>query len=98
MAKEDVAKALQAMGNDGVRAKLAKGDFTDVSELDLSAEEQQLVRDAAGDYPDVAGFAFDAFMGTQSSGSGGGAGKVSFDALNAQFPKFGLAVSAFYKE
>ena len=88
MGKQDVTKALEAMGDDAVRANLAKGDFSDVPELELTAPEREIVRDAAGDYPDVAGFAFDAFLGTQSAGSGGGAGKVSFDS----FPKFGFAV------
>ena len=92
MAKEDVAKALEAMGDDAARANLARGDFSDVAELDLSAEEQQLVRDAAGDYPDVAGFAFDAFMGAH--GSGGGAGKPNFDVVTE---KFGSAVKYAFK-
>ena len=96
MAKQDVGKALEAMGDDAVRAKMANGDFSDVPELDLSAEEREILRDAAGDYPDVAGFAVDTFMG--ATGGGGGAGKVSFDTVNAQFPKFGLAVNWFYKE
>ena len=92
MAKEDVAKALQAMGDEAVRANMAKGDFSDVPGLDLNAEEQQLVRDAAGDYPEVAGFAFDAF--TQAHGSGGGAGKPNFDVVSE---KFGVAVKYAFK-
>ena len=95
MAKQDVTKALRAMGNDAVRANMAKGDFSDVPELELTAEEQQLVRDAAGDYPDVAGFAFDAFIGSPDGLVVGTLAKPGFDDVSA---KYGLAVKYTYKE
>jgi hypothetical protein len=62
MGRKDVEKALHAMDDEGVRNQLAGGDFAAVPGLDLTAEEQAMVKDAAGDYPDVAGFAFNAFV------------------------------------
>lgn len=63
MGKQDVRQAVQAMDADEtVRERLAAGDFSAVEGLDLSADEQILVQDAASDMPDVAGFAFDAFL------------------------------------
>jgi hypothetical protein len=56
MGKDDVRRALEAMGDDGVRGRLATGDFSAVDGLDLSDHERQLVQDAAADYPEVAGF------------------------------------------
>ena len=62
MGKQDVRKALVAMDeDDAVRERLAAGDFTAVDGLELSAEEQMLVQDAANDMPDVSGFAADIF-------------------------------------
>ncbi len=63
MGKQDVRQALVAMENDdAVRARLAGGDFDAVDGLELSAEEQLLVRDAASDLPEASGFAFDSFL------------------------------------
>jgi hypothetical protein len=60
MGSKDVRDALVAMEEDeSVRARLADGDFGAVPDLELSADEQTLVRDAANDMPDVAGFASD---------------------------------------
>jgi hypothetical protein len=62
MGRQDVRQALMAMeADDVVRERLAAGDFGAVEGLDLSADEQTLVRDAASDMPDVAGFASDIF-------------------------------------
>jgi Type VI secretion system effector, Hcp len=62
MGKQDVRQALIAMdGDESVRERLAAGDFGAVEGLDLSAEEQTLVQDAANDMPEVAGFASDIF-------------------------------------
>ena len=61
MSRDDVRQALQAMDDEDVRSRLAAGDFSDVGELELADHERMLVQDAAGEYPDVAGFAFDAF-------------------------------------
>ena len=63
MGKPDVREAIKAMDADeSVRERLAAGDFGAVESLDLSAEEKVLVQDAASDMPEVAGFAFDAFL------------------------------------
>jgi Type VI secretion system effector, Hcp len=62
MGKQDVRDALVAMdGDESVRERLAAGDFSAVEGLDLSAEEQTLVQDAANDMPEVAGFGADIF-------------------------------------
>lgn len=60
MGRQDVRQALVAMdGDERVRERLAQGDFAAVDGLELSAEEQTLVQDAANDMPEVAGFALD---------------------------------------
>ncbi len=60
MGSQDVRQALVAMDADeAVRERLAAGDFDAVP--DLSADEQTIVRDAASDMPEVAGFASDIF-------------------------------------
>ena len=61
MGKQDVRQALVAMQDDEVRGHLLSGDFSDLDELTLTEHERQLVQGAASDYPDVAGFAYDAF-------------------------------------
>ena len=62
MGRQDVQEALRAMeADDSVRQRLAEGDFAAVDGLDLSPDEQTLVKDAASDMPEVAGFAFDVF-------------------------------------
>src|SRR5262245_19544662 len=47
MAVEDLARALMAMDDAGVRAAVAKGDFAPLGDADLDDEEQRLLRDAA---------------------------------------------------
>ena len=70
MGRQDVRRALEAMDADEtVRQRLADGDFAAVDGLDLSAEEQTLVQDAAGDMPEVAGFAF---------------GQIKFDGVDGE--------------
>lgn len=60
MGNKDVRRALVAMEEDeAVRVRLAEGVFEAVPGIELSADEQTLVRDAANDMPDVAGFASD---------------------------------------
>jgi hypothetical protein len=62
MGRQDVRQALVAMdADDAVRERLAAGDFGAVEGLDLTTDEQTLVRDAASDLPEVAGFAADIF-------------------------------------
>jgi hypothetical protein len=63
MPKDDVKRALEAMVNDeAIADQMAAGDFSGVDGLDLSTEEQTLVKDAACDLPEVAGFAVDMFL------------------------------------
>jgi len=62
MGRDDVRKALQAMDDEDVRARLAEGDFSDVSGFAFTDDERAMVRDAAAEYPEVAGFAYDAFV------------------------------------
>ncbi len=62
MGREDVERALRAMDDDDVRQRLSRGEYQAVSGLDLTDEERTLVRDAAGDYPEVAGFSFANFQ------------------------------------
>ena len=58
MGKQDVKQALLAMEDDDVCQRLAGGDFAAVEGLDLTPEEQALVRDAAAHRPEVSGFMF----------------------------------------
>jgi hypothetical protein len=62
MGREDVEQALRAMDDDQIRQRLSQGEYEAVTGLDLTDEERTLVKDAAGDYPEVAGFAYDAFQ------------------------------------
>jgi hypothetical protein len=62
MGREDVDRALRAMDDEETRERLSQGDFEAASGLELTDEERTLVREAAGDYPDVAGFSFDVFQ------------------------------------
>ena len=61
MTKEAVGHVLHAMDDNAIRERLAAGDFSDV-EYDLDAHEREMVEAAAADYPEVAGFAVDAFI------------------------------------
>ena len=53
-----------------MRQKVAAGDLAAAGELDLTDEEAGLLRGAADDYPEVAGFAFDAFIKIDGFGDG----------------------------
>jgi hypothetical protein len=61
MAEQDVRRALVAMDDEAVRARLAEGDFDAVDGLELSADEKMLVQDAASELSEVSGFASDIF-------------------------------------
>ena len=63
MGRQDVERALRAMDDDKIRERLSQGDFESAGDLNLTDEERTLVRDAAGDYPDLAGFSFEVFQG-----------------------------------
>ena len=56
MAADDVAKALMAMDDDGVRTRVAKGDLESLGLPGLSPEEQELLRAAATDDAEVSGY------------------------------------------
>jgi hypothetical protein len=62
MGRQDVERALQAMDDEEIRERLTQGDFEALSSLRLTDEERALVRDTAGDYPEVAGFSFEIFQ------------------------------------
>ena len=53
------------MNDDEIRQRLSEGDYEAVRGLDLTGEERTLVRDAAIDYPEVAGFAFETYIRVQ---------------------------------
>ena len=55
MPADDVAKALMAMDDEGIRAAVGAGDFAGLGDLTLDDAERTLLRDAAGD-GDVEGF------------------------------------------
>jgi hypothetical protein len=64
MSTEDVRRALEAIDDAEVRGRVAGGDLSDLGDLSLDEAETALVRGAAGDYPEVAGFQF-ATLGMQ---------------------------------
>jgi hypothetical protein len=61
MSAEDLAQGLRAIDDEDVRQKVAAGDLSAAGDLDLTDEEAGLLRGAADDYPEVAGFFFDVF-------------------------------------
>jgi hypothetical protein len=68
MGRGDVERALRAMDDDETRERLGRGDYDAVSALDLTHEERTLIRDAASDYPEVAGFSFETFATFSAAG------------------------------
>jgi len=56
MSKQAVGFALEAMQDDGVRTRLAAGEFSESERGELDEHEQGLVQRAASDYPDVMPF------------------------------------------
>jgi len=61
MSAEDLARGLRAIDEEAVRQKVAAGDLSAAGDLELNDEEAGLLRGAADDYPEVAGFFFDVF-------------------------------------
>lgn len=57
MAADDVARALMAMDDDGVRAAVARGDLSGLVGIELDDDERVLVESAAQE-ADVEGFSF----------------------------------------
>ncbi len=72
MSAEDLAQGLRAIDDEDVRQKVAAGDLSAAGDLDLTDEEAGLLRGAADDYPEVAGFMFDAFVKIENPGVAGG--------------------------
>ncbi len=72
MSAEDLAQGLRAIDDEDVRQKVAAGDLSAAGDLDLTDEEAGLLRGAADDYPEVAGFMFDAFVKIENPGGAGG--------------------------
>jgi len=95
MGNKDVRLALVAMEtDDALRERLADGDFGALDGLELSADEQTLVRDAAADMPDVAGFASDYLLQLDGvKGESSMAVKLDAIALNlgGRSQKWGVA-------
>ena len=61
MSAEDLARGLRAIDEEDVRQKVAAGDLSAAGDLELNDEEAGLLKGAADDYPEVAGFFFDVF-------------------------------------
>jgi hypothetical protein len=89
MGKGDVRSALEAMGDDEVRERMAAGDFSDVGGLDLTDHERQLVQDAAADYPEVAGFDMGS-LGLQFQAGKDDIGKIQLGSTNPGFQNAAL--------
>ena len=53
MAKEDLGKALRAIDDEKLRQKVAEGDLSGLSDVDLNDEEKGLLIGAAAEYPDT---------------------------------------------
>jgi hypothetical protein len=62
MSAEDLARGLRAIDEEDVRQKVAAGDLSAAGDLELTDEEAGLLKGAADDYPEVAGFFFDVFV------------------------------------
>ncbi len=56
MSAEDLAKGIEALEDDGVRAQVVEGDLSAFTGLELTEEEQALLEAAASEYPEVVGF------------------------------------------
>jgi hypothetical protein len=78
------------MDDEHVRRRLSEGDFAVLGNLDLTDEERALVKDAAGDYPEVAGFSFQAFQASVVGESKDHKYKIDFLAYQ-KWNKFALA-------
>jgi hypothetical protein len=87
MTKEALIEGLRAIDDDDVRKRVAAGDIAAAGTLDLTDEETGLLRGAAEDYPEVAGFAFDAYLTIKMTGVEGSSGTTSSEALSLNFAK-----------
>jgi len=98
MAQQDVRRALEMLTADAAVAdRLEAGDFSDVADLDLSADEKVLVQDAAADMPEVAGFASDYLL--QLDGIKGESSNFQHKLDNKIFSyKFNAALKYSFKQ
>ena len=87
MSAEDLAQGLRAIDEEDVRQKVAAGDLSAAGDLDLTDEEAGLLRGAADDYPEVAGFFFDVFF--KPVGFEAAAGEKPLESLS---PAYGQAL------
>jgi hypothetical protein len=81
MSRESVGKALNAMADAEVCEKVAAGDLSVLGDLEFTEKERTAVVDAARDYPEVSGYAFN--LGTLNFSSKPPQG-MSFEA-NGRF-------------
>ena len=88
MAADDVAKALMAMDDESVRARVAEGDLEGLGLPGLSPEERELVREAATDDPEISGY-------TYCNGFTGSAVSIQCNLLTG-LGSWGLAQAASY--
>jgi hypothetical protein len=58
MTRENVGIALNAMADPDVCEKVAAGDLSALGDLDFDDKERSVLVDAARDYPEVSGYAF----------------------------------------
>ena len=91
MARQDVGQGLEALGDDEVRSQVTAGDFSGLPDLDLTDEERELLVGAAEDYPEVAGFALNAYL--KLKGQKQGALPSGPAKLDAGFGQFDIAVN-----
>lgn len=56
MSADDLARGIEALDDEEVRAKVAEGDLSAAGDLELTDDEQALLVAAASDEPDVVGF------------------------------------------
>ena len=102
MGRQDVRQALVAMEDDEVRGRLAAGDFGAVEGIELSADEQLSVQDAASDMPEVSGFAaVDYFLKIDGvdgeSSDDKHKGEIQLESFSLSAPKWHTAVKYGWK-
>jgi hypothetical protein len=84
MSKKDVGRALSAMDDETTRRRLAEGDFSVLEPIELTNEERGLIKNAASDYPEVAGFSFDNWMNSGMQASKAAPKKVALESADYQ--------------
>lgn len=85
MAADDVARALMAMSDPGVREQVRAGDPAPLSGLSLTEEEADLLRRAAGDETDVTAFSMQQEASPTGQAIGYARGNIADPTLANQF-------------